>query len=72
MNCPKCGMRTTVTETRQVGRDVIRVRICKSCNYRFYTTEFESDYFDGVDKLVQFHKQYREQRKERANGNKTR
>ena len=39
MNCPRCGKKTSVTDSRN-GKDiVIRVRKCK-CDCKFKTTEY--------------------------------
>ena len=39
MNCPRCGKRTSVTDSRNGTDIVIRVRKCV-CGCRFKTTEY--------------------------------
>lgn len=45
MNCPVCGSNTNVISSRRDCEGVYRARVCKSpkCEYRFFTTEIESD-----------------------------
>lgn len=43
MNCPVCGGKTTVFNCRADCEGVYRRRKCLECDYRFYTTEEESD-----------------------------
>ncbi|MCA9676650.1 MAG: transcriptional repressor NrdR [Kofleriaceae bacterium] len=40
MQCPNCGGDTTVSETRSVGKNLMRRRrVCSSCKLRFTTRE---------------------------------
>ena len=39
MQCPKCNKSTQVLDSRPDGRAVKRRRKCKSCGFRFATTE---------------------------------
>jgi len=40
LNCPKCANeKTTVPDTKKLGAITKRVRLCKACNYVFYTIE---------------------------------
>jgi transcriptional regulator NrdR family protein len=47
MNCPKCNGLTIVVDTRSDNDHVYRRRLCRSCEYRFTTTESVSD-SDGL------------------------
>ena len=38
MNCPQCGSKTDVVDSRKKQQTVIRRRVCK-CGYRFTTNE---------------------------------
>ena len=57
MNCPKCfTQKTKVTDTRYFENldtpvdDVMRIRICKKCNYRFWTQEKFLKDLNGIEK----------------------
>ena len=39
MNCPKCGGRTLVDDTRKSRGMVLRSRRCMKCKHKFYTKE---------------------------------
>lgn len=39
MNCPKCGLKSRVVDSRSVGKFVYRKRICTNCNFKFFTKE---------------------------------
>lgn len=39
MLCPKCSMRTAVSDSRTEGDSTIRTRECWECGYRFKTEE---------------------------------
>ena len=39
MNCPNCGEKTFVQESRRREYTVFRVRKCPACKYRFRTCE---------------------------------
>lgn len=43
MICPVCKSPTTVIDSRSDPKGVYRRRVCKKCNYKFYTTETISD-----------------------------
>ena len=43
MVCPKCGDDTSVIYSYRDNKGVYRRRKCLGCDYRFYTTEVESD-----------------------------
>lgn len=38
MNCPECGKKTEVVNSRKIKKTVMRRRACK-CGYRFTTNE---------------------------------
>ena len=57
MDCPKClTQKTKVTDTRYFESletpvdDVMRIRICKACKYRFWTQEKFLKTLNGVEK----------------------
>lgn len=39
MNCPKCGSKSTVVESRLVDGETVRIRKCNCCGNRYYTIE---------------------------------
>lgn len=40
MNCPKCGKRTAVVDSRPLpNNEVFRRRVCKECGFKFITIE---------------------------------
>lgn len=41
MNCPKCGGKTSVEDSRTLDDVVARKRMCKECGHWFYTEEIE-------------------------------
>ena len=43
MTCPKCGGATKVCDTRHEEKEneVFRRRVCKKCEYDFFTVEFD-------------------------------
>lgn len=43
MNCTNCEAKTIVEETRDSGEQVIRVRKCKTCDWRVTTLETYAD-----------------------------
>ena len=43
MNCPSCGGKTRVQETRSDGKTTVRCRKCKECRLRFRTQEIIND-----------------------------
>lgn len=43
MTCPVCGGDTTVIGSRADCEGVYRRRKCRECDYKFHTTELESD-----------------------------
>ena len=43
MNCPICGGKTKVIESRSDCEGVYRKRQCKECKYFIFTSELESD-----------------------------
>lgn len=61
MNCPKCGDKAKVMETRQINECRIRRHRCKSCRYLFYTREQIIPYSEGIEWMDV----YAEQRKEK-------
>lgn len=56
MYCPKCKGKSFVKDSRVVDGNMIRQRVCKSCNYHFYTSEIVIGYLDGHDKLCKFYR----------------
>ena len=55
MNCPNCGGKTKVQETRSDGETVIRCRKCQACRLRFRTQEIINN--DIVIRRVKDHEQ---------------
>lgn len=47
MECPNCGEKSKVVDSRKVELNVFRVRECKTCGLRFYTEETEIDTDDA-------------------------
>lgn len=43
MNCPVCGAKTIVTDSRSGVESVKRRRKCTECDYRFGTIELETE-----------------------------
>ncbi|MCM1221747.1 MAG: hypothetical protein NC548_45485 [Lachnospiraceae bacterium] len=41
--CPECGNKTKVLDSRKFAGAVYRKRKCKDCNFTFYTEELEID-----------------------------
>ena len=58
MTCPKCGGKTTVTNSRLAddqGEEVrVRYRKCKSCGNVFFTIEYEIEFSQGLELIRQF------------------
>lgn len=58
MTCPKCGRKTTVTESRLAndqGEEVrVRRRRCKYCGKTFFTIEYEIEDSQGLDLISQY------------------
>lgn len=52
MVCPKCGGKTTVFNNcfNPETNEEYRRRRCKTCNYTFFTMEFEVEYTRQFDK----------------------
>ena len=53
MNCPNCGSKTYVVDTRYIDRyggSLRRRRICYHCKQRFTTYEVTSDYLKKCEK----------------------
>ena len=48
MTCPKCESNTIVKDSRKVNNLVARRRVCKNCDYSFYTEEVEVDNNDAL------------------------
>lgn len=42
MNCPICGEKVRIVETRKDCESVVRKRQCVSCGHKFYTQEYET------------------------------
>lgn len=50
MKCPKCGADVrNIDSVHTENNEILRKRICKECDYIFFTMEFECDY-DSVFK----------------------
>ena len=47
MNCPVCGEKTKVVDSRSDCESVSRVRECLKCGYRFKTIELEEVFVNG-------------------------
>ena len=58
MNCPVCGENTKVAGSKSDCDAIYRKRRCLSCNYVFYTEEFES-----VNNGIEYHRLLREYEK---------
>ena len=41
MECPQCGCKTKVLDSRPYAGTVYRERKCTECNFRFWTEEIE-------------------------------
>ena len=39
MNCPECGEKSKVLETRKLRKTVVRIRKCSACGKAFETEE---------------------------------
>lgn len=53
MNCPKCGAKTNIIDTRpseKYGRSLRRRRMCWKCRYRFSTYELTGNDLDKFKK----------------------
>ena len=70
MKCPKCNSGTLVRVTRRIDDEIVRLRICKECKTRFYTSEKIVPFAYGADKLSEFYRIDHQKRKEEKNGNK--
>lgn len=60
MNCPKCNGKTYVDNSRRIDTEVIRVRVCKNCGYRFCTKEVMIDYNEGIEKINEYYRKWKE------------
>ena len=47
MNCPVCGEKTKVVDSRSDCESVWRKRQCMECEYTFKTIELEEVFVDG-------------------------
>ena len=53
MNCPKCGGKTSVTDSREFDPEfTMRKRKCKDCGYKFETREYEADLIEHILKMT--------------------
>ena len=43
VECPECGGKTMVIDSREYAGAVYRRRVCKKCDYRFFSEETEID-----------------------------
>lgn len=43
IECPNCGGKSNVINSRAVEMNVFRMRVCKNCGFRFYTEELTID-----------------------------
>jgi len=43
MDCPNCGAKSLISDTRTIDRVTYRRRKCSKCKYLFYTEEIEND-----------------------------
>ena len=48
MECPKCGKKAKVIDSRPYIGGVYRRRKCTSCDYQFYTEEFLTEDISAV------------------------
>ena len=48
MNCPVCGEKTKVIDSRSDCESVERTRQCVECGYRFKTIEYEEDMLERL------------------------
>jgi transcriptional regulator NrdR family protein len=60
MNCPECGCKSTVLDSKADAFLVARMRQCKTCNHIFYTTEMET--FDSHDDILRLRRDYYKER----------
>lgn len=54
MNCPICGVKTRVVNTRTDGVVTARKRRCKGCKITYYTLEQEG----GIRKYLELESKY--------------
>lgn len=50
MTCPVCGGSTKVTYTYTNEDNIVRVRKCEICGYRFRTIETDEDIYQRLQK----------------------
>lgn len=50
MNCPVCGENTKVVDSRPDTDNVMRMRKCLVCGYKFKTLEVDDDLFEKLKK----------------------
>ena len=67
MNCPKCGGKVKVADSRTEDTDVIRRRVCTNCSMDWVSIEIMMDYEEGREEMARIHtkidRMYRERRK---------
>lgn len=60
MECPKCGNKgSTVIDSRKVETNVFRIRVCKTCNYKFYTEETEIELEEADEYMAEIKRRQR-------------
>lgn len=64
MNCPKCGKKSKIIETRQVPEKVVRLHRCWSCEHEFITMEVYVTKETGKIALSEGRKNIRRSKKE--------
>ncbi len=69
MTCPKCEGKSTVINTAVDVDEVVRLRRCLSCNYRFYTAERDIDPSYGYDVINRIRGRLRYKNKKRGFSN---
>lgn len=52
MECPECGGKTVVVNSRKYAGAVYRKRKCTKCNYRFFSEEMEIDRKSNKELLI--------------------
>ena len=52
MECPECGGKTIVVNSRKYAGAVYRKRKCVECNYQFFSEEMEIDRKSNKELLI--------------------
>lgn len=63
MVCSKCGGKTKVIDNSNTDEEIYRLRVCTSCNRRFYTVEYEVEYTESLINTWNLHSRQRHRNK---------